>query len=939
MTMFKKLTTFSIFMLIVLISVSAQKKIDLSKDLPIDKSVRIGKLENGFTYYIKRNEKPEKRVELRLAVNAGSICETDEEQGLAHFTEHMCFNGTKNFEKNELVNALETMGMKFGGDVNAYTGFDETVYMLQIPTDKPELVDKGLLIMEDWAHQVTLADDEIDKERGVIIAEWRMGLGAEDRMRKKAFPVIFKDSRYADRIPIGKVDILESFKYETIRNFYKTWYRPDLQALVIVGDIDVDAMEKKVIEQFSKIPMPENAKPRELFDIPDNDEPLISIETDEEATSNMAMFFYKHPRKEFKTLGDFREMLMHDLYNGMMNARLSELSQKADCPFMMAQGDYSSFLARNLDAYTSYGMMKENMIGEGIESIMTENMRVKQHGFTVTEFERQKDEILQYYEKAAKEDDKTNSKRFASEYVSNFLNSAPIPGAKKEFSYAKELLPEITIEEVNGLGQQWITDKNFVMMISAPKKDDVKVPTKDDVLKIVEKVKGLTLEPWVDDVANAPLVEEIPVGSKVKEKKENAVVGYTHLTLENGVNIILKPTDFKNDEIVMSSYSFGGTSHAEDNDVLSAMFSFAIVEQGGIGDISKTQLEKKLKGKDVEVMPIITENDEGFKGSCSPEDLETMLQMTYLYFTDPRKDEEAFNSFVSKMKNQMKFLGSSPMMVFQDTLAKIVTNNNPRTVAIPKPEQVDKIDLDKVFEFYTDRYADASDFYFFFVGNFDVDSITPLLETYLGGLPVKERKESFIDRKITFPEGKTEVTIQKGMDDKSMVAMVMSGKFDYTFRNRIEIKMLAEALNIKMRENLREEEGGVYTVQMMDQVTEFPTPEYKIILVYPCGPKNVKKLNKIAFAQLKKVIAEGPTDEDLAKVKETLIRQDEEKQKENGYWLNKLESGFYHGGSFDDFGKYAETVQSVTKEDIKKAAEKYITLDHYVKVVLMPEKK
>ncbi|HNV95192.1 MAG TPA: pitrilysin family protein, partial [Bacteroidales bacterium] len=466
--------------------------------MPIDPNIKMGKLDNGLVYYIRKNAKPEKRVELRLAVNAGSILETDDQQGLAHFCEHMCFNGTKNFPHAELVNTIERMGIKFGADLNAYTSFDETVYMLKVPTDQTDLIDKGFQILEDWAHQVTLDGKEIDKERGVILEEWRLGLGADDRMRKKSFPVIFKDSKYAERIPIGKPEILKTFKHETLRQFYKDWYRPNLQAVIVVGDIDVDQMEQKIKQHFSGIQNPVNERKREIFDLPDNKEPLVSIETDEEATSNTVMFFYKHPKKYIETIEDFKFQLMQDLFTGMINNRLEEIGQKPDCPYIYAGTQYGEFLARTKDSYLGYAVSKENQIEKSLETVMTENQRVKQFGFTATEFERQKTELLKRYEKQAKEFDKMESGNLAMEYVYHFLAKNPIPGAVKEFEFAKQFLPEIKLEEVNALSKQWITDNNLVVMITAPKKDGIKVPTKDDVLKIIDKVKSLQLTAYED---------------------------------------------------------------------------------------------------------------------------------------------------------------------------------------------------------------------------------------------------------------------------------------------------------------------------------------------------------------------------------------------------------------------------------------------------------
>lgn len=918
---------------------SQKQKIDLNETLSIDKDVKIGKFDNGLTYYIRKNSMPEKRVEMRLVVNVGSLYEDDNQQGLAHFVEHMCFNGTKNFPKNELINFLEKMGIKFGGDLNAYTSFAETVYMLFLPTDNNELLDKGFQVLEDWASNVSFDDKEIDKERGVIIEEWRLGLGADDRMRKKSFPVIFKDSRYADRIPIGKKEVLEKFKYETIKSFYKDWYRPNLISVVVVGDIDVNIAEEKIKKHFEHLKNPPTPKARIEYDLPDNIEPLISIETDKEATSNTLMYFIKHPHIVPATIGDFKEKTKAEIYNGMLNDRLRELSQKEECPYIMAYSAYTEFLARSNDAYMSYAMMKENKIKEGFEAILKESYRVKQHGFTETELERQKEKILTDYERAAKEIDKTESRVFAQHYVNNYLSKDPIPGQKAEFELIKQILPSIKLEDINSLAEKWITEKNQVVMITAPEKKDLIVPTKAEILSVMKKVKTLELEPYVDKVSNNPLVENIPQGVKVTNRKQNDEYGFTELTFANGIKAILKPTDFKNDEILVSAYSPGGTSLYPDNDIMSANFASTIINQSGVGKFDNTELEKKLTGKTVTIYPVIDELQEGFKGNCSPKDFETLLQLVYLYFAEPRKDTAAYQAFMSKTKNQIKFFRSSPQIAFSEALVKTISQNNPRVIAIPSDEQLDMVTLDRAYDIYKDRYADASDFTFFFVGSFNVDEIIPLLENYLGALPVKNRKENYKDVSPKFPDGIKEVTVKKGQDPKSMVAIVMSDKFEWNAKERLQLQVATDILNIKLRESLREDQGGVYGVQIMSKVEQFPKPEYQIFVAFGCSPKNAKKLAKTVFAEMEKIIKNGPTEDDLAKVKETLIRERETKLKKNNFWLSTLEDSFYNNDDLSKINKFNDNVNAITITEIQAIAKKYMTKEHYVKVVLMPEKK
>jgi len=914
------------------------KPVQSQEKMPIDPNVRMGKLDNGLVYYIRKNAKPEKRVELRLAVNAGSVLESDDQQGLAHFCEHMCFNGTKNFPHAELVNTIERMGIKFGADLNAYTSFDETVYMLKVPTDQPDLIEKGFQILEDWAHQVTFDGKEIDKERGVILEEWRLGLGADDRMRKKAFPVIFKDSKYAERVPIGKPEILKTFKHETLRQFYKDWYRPDLQAIVVVGDIDVDQMEQKIKQHFSQIQNPPNERKREVFDLPSNKEPLISIETDEEATSNNVMFFYKHPKKNIETVEDFKLKLMQDLFTGMINNRLEEISQKPDCPYIYAGTEYGSFLARTKDAYLGYAVSKENQIDKSLETVMTENQRVKLFGFTPTEFERQKAELLKEYEKQAKEYDKMESSNLAMEYVYHYLAKNPIPGAIKEHEFAKKFLPEIKLDEVNALAKQWITDDNLVMMITAPKKDAIKVPTKDEVLKIIDKVKSLQLTPYEDKQTDAPLLAKMPEGSKLVSRNENKELGTVELTFENGAQVILKQTDFKNNEIQFSGFTLGGTSLASNEDILNAMYASSIIEECGLGQFSKTDLKKKLTGKDIEISPYIQDLKQGFTGKVAPADLETMLQLLYMYFTDVRKDEEAFKSFMSKLKSQFMFISNNPQFAFFDKFTKIITQNDPRTILIPTEEQLQTVSLEKSIQFFKERFNNARNFKFFFVGNVNENEALPLIQKYIGGLPSQPNSEMWKDVSPKFPSGIIQETVYKGKDEKGFVGMAWNTAYQWSTENNIKTNMMIKILDIMLRENVREKESGTYGIQARLDYDKYPKEEVAITIIFGCNPKNQDKLSKVVLKQIQALQKKGPSEENLNKIKEQLIRERETDLKKNNWWIRKLENmSYYNDKAY--IAEYANIVNSTTAKEIQDISNKYFNLNNYVKVYLKPEKK
>jgi zinc protease len=922
----------------ILTGLNAQN-IKLDDTIPPDPNIKIGKLENGLTYYIKQNKKPEQRIELRLAVNAGSVCETDGQQGLAHFVEHMCFNGTKNFPSNKIIDMLEEMGVKFGAELNAFTSFDQTIYMLKVPTDKEEWINRGFQVLEDWAHQVTLDDNEIDKERGVIVEEWRLGLGADDRMQTKYIPVLLKGSKYADRLPIGKVDVIKSFPHDTLRSFYKTWYRPDLMAVVIVGDIDPKVAEDKVKEYFDRIPSAANPKTRVEFSIPGNTDPLISVVTDKEAMDYSAIVFFKHPKSDKGLYGDYREQIMQSLYTGMLNKRLREIAQKPESPFLGSGTGYGSFIGRSVDAYQLMVSAKENQIEKSLEIVLTENERVRRFGFLASELEREKKDMLTMLEKMAKEADKTESSSYADEYTRNYLDKEPIPGIQKEFEITREFLPGISLDEINKLGKELVTDDNIVALVTAQEKQGVNVPSESQVLDIIKSVKDLKIEAYAEKVSDEPLLPEQPTPAIITRRSDNNEFGFTELIFGNGVRMILKSTDFKNDEILLSAYSPGGTSLYPDNDIMSAMLASTIVTQSGLGNYDYIGLQKKLSGNTAKLTPYINDLREGVNGSCSPRDLETMLQLNYLYFTGIRRDESAYDAYISRMRNMIKPLRANPQVIFSDTLTKIVSMNSPREIAIPTEAQFDQVNLDRLLAIYKDRFADASDFTYFMVGNFKVQEIIPLLEKYIGSLPSTGRKETWKDVEPGFPKGLVAVEVPKNSEPQSLVAMVWKGDFKWKDKYRQSFTMLMNLLSIKLRESMREEKSGVYGVSFNGSPVKYPEPKYTITSSWGCNPDSISKLSQTLLDEMSKIKKVGPTLEDLNKVKETLIRERETKLKENNFWVSALQNLYLYGDRLMTLDEFKTYVNSFTSKDIKKVAGKYLDTENYVKVVLTPAPK
>lgn len=907
--------------------------------IPVDPNIKVGKLDNGITYYIKQNKKPEKRMELRLAVNAGSVCETNGQQGLAHFVEHMCFNGTKNFPSNKIIDMLEEMGVKFGAELNAYTSFDETVYMLKVPTDSMEWINRGFRVLEDWSHQVTLDDAEIEKERGVIVEEWRLGLGAGERMRSKYIPVILKGSRYADRLPIGKVEVIKSFPADTLRAFYTSWYRPDMIAVIVAGDIDPVLAEKKIIEHFGKIPKAVGAPVRAEYPVPGNKEPLISIVTDKEATGYSTTVFYKLPKSYNITYSDYRNELIRRLYNSMINNRLQEIAQNPSSPFLYAYAGYGNFIGRSIDAYSLSVGAKENQIEKSVEAVLTENERVRKFGFTATELEREKKSLLTMYEKLARESDKTESRSFADEFVRNYLTGECIPGIKKEFEITSAYLPGISLDEINKLGKNLATDENMAALLTAQEKAGVKVPTEEELLAVIKAVKSKNIEAYVDNVSDAPLLSAIPVSTKVTKKIEDKKFGFTELTFGNGVKMILKSTDFKNDEIVLSAFSPGGNSLYPDKDIMSAITATSIITQSGLGDYDYTGLKKRLSGNTAKLNPYISELREGVNGNCSPKDLETMLQLNYLYFTKIRKDENAFNAYISRTRNQMAPMRANPQVIFQDTLSKITSLNSPRVVMLPSEAQINQVSLDRSIAIFKDRFADASDFTYIMTGNFNIEEVVPLLEKYIGGLPSTNRKETWKDVSPGFPKGLLVVDVPKNSEPQALVAMVWKGDFNWNDKERQGFSMLMNILAIKCRESMREDQGGVYGISVSGTSSKYPKPIFNIETMWGCSPGNIQKLSQTVLDEMGKIQKDGPTGVDLIKVKETLMRERESRLKENNFWISTLQNHFLLGDRLLSLDEYKAFINSFTGPDIKAIANKYLNTKNYVKVALTPSSK
>ena len=902
--------------------------------IPVDKNVRIGKLDNGLTYYIRHNALPEKQADFYIAQKVGSILEEESQRGLAHFLEHMCFNGTTNFPDNLLREWLESIGVKFGVNLNAYTAVDETVYNISnVPVIRDGIVDSCLLILHDWANDLTLDNKEIDKERGVIHEEWRTRTGAMMRMYEKVFPEMYKDSKYGHRLPIGTMEVVDNFPYQVLKDYYEKWYRPDQQGIIVVGDIDVDAIEAKIKKIFSPIEMPENAAERVYFPVPDNKEPIITIASDKEQNVPIIYYFHKHEAipHEAKTNASYLILnYMVSMMESMLNNRLSEITQKPNAPFIEAFADDDNFfVAKTKQAFMGIAVSKEDGILQAAEAIATEVERMKQFGFTASEYARCKADYLRMLESAYNERDKQKNESYVKEYVRHFIDNEPIPGVEYEYNIMSQIVPNIPVEAINMAIKQLIGDDNIVLSVFCPEKEGMKYPTKEELKATIDKVKATELKPYVDKVSNEPLMKEKPQGGKII-KTEDGKFGTTILTLSNGVKVVLKPTEYKADQIIMQAISKGGSSLFEDKDAVQYKLINEISALGGLGNFNNIDLEKVLAGKMASVRTSVNTYSESLSGGCSPKDLETMLQLTYMRFTAPRMDQDAYASFIERNKATLTNMAADPKMAFQDSMTVALYGNNPRTANI-KAHMLDKIDYSKVIDLYKNRFEDASDFIFFMVGNIDVATATPLIETYLGGLPCTNRKESFRDVNLKFRKGFYENHFEKPMETpKSTVFMLSTGKCKYDLKSKLTMSMMSQLLNMVYIKTVREDEGGSYGVSCSGSISKLPRAEAMFQIFFDTDPAKMERMIELIDEGLEGFMKNGAPEEDIKKVKEYMLKTHQENQKENSYWLNTIFD--YYWENLDSDTEFEKTLQSITNNDLKKFAKKLFGQKNMIEV-------
>ncbi len=911
--------------------------------IPVDPNVRIGKLENGLTYYIRKNALPANRADFYIAQKVGSIQEEENQRGLAHFLEHMCFNGTTHFPGDALKQYLERIGVKFGENLNAYTSVDETVYNISnVPVTTAGAIDSCLLILHDWSNDLTLDPKEIDKERGVINEEWRTRMSADYRMMEKMLPQAYAGTKYANCFPIGTMDVVMNFKYQTLRDYYEKWYRPDLQGVVVVGDIDVDAIEAKIKAMFADIPAQPNAAERVYYPVNDNQEPIIVIEKDKEQTHIQSMIFYKHdvvPDDQKGNIGYLVHKYATSLIGSMLNARLNELTQTATPPFIYAYAyDSEFFVSKTKDAFTGIVICKEGEVDNGIASLLREMERARKFGFTESEYGRARAEYLRNLESAYNERDKQKNDKYVNEYVRNFLDNEPIPGIENQYALINQVAPHIPVGALNQMMQGLMAENNQVVAIFAPEKEGIQLPTKPDVASLIKKVEGEELTAYIDKVSDEPLMAEMPKGGKIVSEKSYPLFDATELTLSNGVKVILKKTDFKADEIIMGSTSPGGTSLFPDSEIINIKELNDVLSISKVGNFTRVDLDKVLAGKKASASASVSNLEESVTGSCSPKDLETMLQLTYLSFTSLNKDEDAFTSLKNRMKASLQNMELNPQVAFSDSIQAAVYSKHPRSIRI-KANMIDQIDYDKILAMYADRFKDASDFTFYLVGNIDIEKDKDLIAGYLGALPATNRKETFKDNELYMRKGTFKNEFAKEQETpKASVLVLYNGTCNYDLKSNILMSMTSQILDLIYTEKVREDEGGTYGVYVGGNIEKFPKTFGYLQIVFDTAPEKKEKLTNIIFNEAQNLVKNGPSTENLNKVKEFMLKKHSENLKENGFWLGAINEYVITG--LDEVKDYEAIVNSITVKDVQKFADDLLKQKNELEVTMTsPEKK
>lgn len=928
-------------LLLTAVYVSTQAQVDPMSPMPNDESVRHGVLENGMTYYIKSNQEPKERASFYIIQNVGALLEEDEQNGLAHFLEHMAFNGTEHFPEKGIIDFLERHGVAFGENINAYTSQNQTVYNLSdVPVTKPGILDSCLLILNDWSNYLLLTEEEIDAERGVIKEEWRTRRTAQFRMYSASMQYLYPNSKFAERDVIGDLEVIENFEYDALRDFYHKWYRTDLQAIAMAGDFDAEEMEKKVIDLFSKIPAVENAPERPFYEIPDHADPVFGLVTDTEADQTIIRYMIRHRKTDDgpETIMGYRERYIQNLFNSMMGQHLQELVQKGDPPFVVGMINYGDF-ERGYEALTAITIPKPNQEDVSFTALMTELERVKRYGFTPGELDRAKAEILSQWEKYYKERDKISNEEHINDYVANFLDGDAYPSTEFAYQAVQAILPTITLEDFKQSLSTWITDQNQVLVIQGPEGEGFEHLSEAASLAILEQVASAEIEAYQDEELAESLISNEPAPADVVSEKKLEVLNAVEWTLENGAKVIFRKADYEKDQVQIMAYSKGGSSLYGDEDVPTTDMLTSLIQMYGVGDFDAMGLQKMLTGKNINLQLSLRNLSEGLSGTASPKDMEAMMQLLYLHFNQPRFDKEAHDAILARYMAFVENMNNNPQKVMGDSLNLIATDYHPRTRVFDQDFLRD-IDYERIELIYRERFTDADDFFFIIVGNMEEEDVKLLAQKYIGAIPQLPRSEMWVDRKIYEPEGVVEKVIPMALEiPKANVNILINQEMEYNPYNRMVMRIIEGILDLRYVESIREEEGGTYGVGIRTSLNKWPMEKATMQINFDCDPDRAEDLKEKVFAEMEKLAAEGPTEEDLSKTRENILKDRQENKEHNSYYLSTLYNYYLYGINFDDPANYEDIVEGLTTADVQKVMQAFYKDPNMVDVVFVPEVK
>lgn len=907
--------------------------------LPVDPNVRMGVLDNGLTYYIRHNEQPKERCDFHIAQAVGAILEEDHQNGLAHFLEHMAFNGTEHFPGKKIIEYFESVGVSFGRNINAYTSLDETVYRLSdVPTYREGILDSALLVMYDWSCAISLLGEEIDNERGVIREEWRTGNTAPRRMFKYGMQQKYPGSQYAKRDVIGDTAVINNFSYQALRDYYHLWYGPDLQAIVIVGDIDVDVMEAKLVKLFNTAPERKTRGVRPRYPIADNKEPIVALYTDGEAQNSRIEAIFKHPalpREVSLSQDGYLCLLINQLIERMISFRLEDITHSAGANFVQGYGYYGKLIGVT-DAFQFLVVAKDGKEKEALKDMLTQVEKINRYGFTSSEFERAKTALMADYESYYNERNTRSNTSYAEEYYRHYLDATPIPGIEMEYQIVKSVLPQLPVAMVNEFAKNYISEEDVILSYLG--KDLPSVPSKEEMIAIYNGVKTSEIEAPVEESFDRPLVEKTPKAGKIKKEKYNEDLGTTEWTLSNGIRVIIKPTKFKNDEIRMSMTSEGGLSKVAVEDIPSAALAPAVVSYNGVGDFSMLDLNKILTGKVVGLDFSIDDYEESAKGSSSVKDFETLLQLTNLYFTSPRKDDEAYKTLMSMLENALSARDKNPNAAFQDSIKMVSTAHHERTL-IENLDFVRAVDQDRAIAIFKERFANPADFIVTFVGNIDPkDKATrDMICTWLGSLKTAKNREKFTDNDIRYPKGKIDNYFEREMQINTASNRIMyTGNMNNTLSNRLNMNVIGDILSTRYLESIREKEGGSYGVGVVGYIDPKPINQAVLLMQFDTDPEKQEKLMQIIHKEVMEIVNNGPRADDLQKVKESMLKDYAENLEKNDYWMIVIDR--YYRMNLNYIKNYSDAVNAVTAETVQATLKELVEQGNVIEVVMSPKK-